>query len=196
MRPGQHAAGDGSFGRSAGTAAGRGLVLLAVAVLIGVVLLNVVDDEPPGHEITAGNRTADNGAVGEDDTDDEAPPTTLGTRPPGEVKVLVANASGVGGAAGRITSVIAEKGYATGNATNATRRVEDPVIYFADGYQREAAQLAVELGLDVSIVQAMPATPPVPDLQQAHVLVLVDEDLAKGQSPTTTAAATPTTAAG
>lgn len=37
--PGQYAADDGSFARSAGGAAGRGLVLIAIAVAIGIFLL-------------------------------------------------------------------------------------------------------------------------------------------------------------
>src|SRR5688572_18585602 len=40
VRPGRYAAADGSFGRSAGSALGRGVLLLAVALVIGIVLLN------------------------------------------------------------------------------------------------------------------------------------------------------------
>ena len=44
MSPGRHAADDGSFGRSAGGAMLRGALLLAIAVILGVVLLNTFDD--------------------------------------------------------------------------------------------------------------------------------------------------------
>ena len=40
----RHAADDGSFGRSAGGAMLRGALLLAIAVILGVVLLNTFDD--------------------------------------------------------------------------------------------------------------------------------------------------------
>src|SRR5436190_497257 len=48
MRPGRYAATDGSFARSAGGAGVRGLALLALALIIGVVLLNATDADPPG----------------------------------------------------------------------------------------------------------------------------------------------------
>src|SRR2546421_591733 len=53
VRQGRHAAGDGSFGRSAGGATARGLVLLAVAVVLGIVLLNSADN-PRGTTLATG----------------------------------------------------------------------------------------------------------------------------------------------
>ncbi|HEX4979522.1 MAG TPA: hypothetical protein VFV35_05610, partial [Acidimicrobiales bacterium] len=105
MRPGTHAAADGSFGRSAGAAMGRGVLLLAVALVIGIVLLNATEDQPPGTGVSAGART-DDGSGGDGNgappgATTTAPPTTLPpARNPAEVKVLVANASTVRGAAG------------------------------------------------------------------------------------------------
>ena len=43
MRRGQHAADDGSFGRSAGGAMARGVALIIAAVLLGIVLLKATD---------------------------------------------------------------------------------------------------------------------------------------------------------
>src|SRR5687768_13996494 len=101
MRPGLHAAADGSFGRSAGAAMGRGVLLLAVALVLGIVLLNATDDQPPGTDVAVGS----NGRETKGDDDKKPTGTTTSTtttqpaRAPAEVKVLVVNASDVKGAA-------------------------------------------------------------------------------------------------
>lgn len=45
MNGGRHAAGDGSFARSAGGAMTRGIVLIVVAVLIGIILVRTGTDD-------------------------------------------------------------------------------------------------------------------------------------------------------
>ncbi len=77
LKPGRHAAEDGSFGRSAGMAAGRAAAVLVVAVVIGILLLNKVDD-PPGRQVSAGD--GENGTEETTTTVPEPVPTTL---PPG-----------------------------------------------------------------------------------------------------------------
>jgi hypothetical protein len=77
MSPGQHAAGDGSFARSAGGAATRGIILIVVAVLIGVVLIaTAVDDN---NQVTSGaTSTAPPGTTADTTPGTDPPATTPG----------------------------------------------------------------------------------------------------------------------
>ena len=210
MRPGNHAAADGSFGRSAGGAAGRGIVLLAVALLIGILLLNATDAEPPGTRVT----TEPPGAAGDDggDAADGAgdggaaasttlPPTTLAPRAPREVKVIVVNASGVKGAAGKASDMLKPPGYNVLAPTNASN--SESAVYFTPGYDADAAAVAAVLGFPAPTVKPLPTPPPIPDSKGAHVVVMVGRDQGSrfGASPATTttrsgAASTSTTSAG
>ena len=204
MKPGQFAASDGSFGRSAGAAGLRGMLLLAVAVLIGVVLLNATDNDPPGTEVRAGAATEnDDNEDGEEASG--GPTTTVGPttttaalRPPGEVKVVVANASGVDGVAKKAGDELKAKSYNVLSPTNSPAKVEATVVYGIAGYERDAQGVAVALGLPPAQAKPMPSPAPIADLRTAQVLVMVGPELANrlggaAASTTTTAAAGATT---
>lgn len=192
MSRGQHAADDSSFGRSAGGAMARGVVLIIVAVLIGVVLLNATD-EP---FTTADDRTDEGGtAVGDDDeatigdslpeggepTDTTPSTAVAAARPAAEVTVLVANGSGVGGIAGTFTERLATAGYLTAEPTNVAGggTVPASAVYFTEGFEAEAQALAATLS-PVPAVSALPEPAPVADLREAQVLLVVGPDLATG----------------
>ena len=93
MRPGNHAAGDGSFGRSAGTNAGKAIALVAIAVLIGAVLLRHNGGVQVSATGTKSTTTKKPAATAAPTTPGSviATPTTVGVRSPSSVKVLVAN---------------------------------------------------------------------------------------------------------
>jgi hypothetical protein len=149
----------------------RGALLVAAAVVLGVVLIRSGLD-------TDDALSAGSGSSGTTTTTDGATTTSVAARPPGEVVVLVANGSGVDGAAGRLTTTIAEAGYQTATETN-TPRVPTTTIYFTPGYEREAAALARTLSPDAApATEAMPSPAPVSDLAGAHVLVVLGPDLA------------------
>src|ERR1700724_2774497 len=106
MIPGNHAAGDGSFGRSAGTHAGKALALVAVAVLIGVLLLHrtgpgsvnvAVTRQPTTTAKSPGGPRPSPGGP----TTLPSATTTLPARAPQDVKVLVANGTSVAKRAAR-----------------------------------------------------------------------------------------------
>jgi len=185
VRPGQHAASDGSFGRSAGIQIGRALGLIAVAAIIGIILLTTT---APSHPSTTTATT---------------PTTTSATpRPPSSVKVLVANGTVAGGGAGvsqhlagTVTQTLHAKGYNTLAPVDATQKVTASIVYFQPGYEKEAATLAASMALPVSAVQPMPAQPPVASLNGANILVVASTDLAgsPGSTTTTTIATTTTT---
>jgi hypothetical protein len=198
VRPGRHAATDGSFGRSAGGAAFRGAVLLAVAVVIGTILLQATDEQ--GDPFT--QRTDDAAAVvttttaGEQGRDDEDPQQdgSGAVRPPAEVKVIALNASGVAGVARKASDALARAGYQVLPAGNADERTEGSAVFFTPGFEAEALELARGLGLPVGAAQALPTPPPAADLRGANLVVLIGPDLAQAlEAPaaTTTTAAPP-----
>lgn len=160
----------------------RGAILVAVAVVIGVLLLR--DDDSATTQVAVGSDTA----AEVEDTGDDAPAedadattttTTEAPRPAAEVKVLVANGSGVDGAAGGTTDALEALGYVTGTPANA-ERVPATVVYFTTGFEAEAAALAAAIGAPEDAVTPMPAVAPVDDLQLANVLVHLGPDLATG----------------
>jgi LytR cell envelope-related transcriptional attenuator len=173
----------------------RGAALVVVAVVIGLFLLrNGLDTSEAitsnGGEgrTTDGSDSSDGGDEGTDDTTS----TTVAVRPPAEVPTIVLNDSGVAGAAGAYSDVLAAAAY---NLTNpdganegdASTNSEVTRIYFAPGFEAEAAAVGVAIGAPAAVVpEALPTTPPGP-IASASVVVVLGTDLAS---------VTPTTAAG
>jgi hypothetical protein len=161
----------------------RGAILVAVAVVIGVLLLR--DDDTATTQVAVGSDTAGeiddgNGDQNEgEDPDATTTTTTEAPRPAAEVKVLVANGSGVNGAAGGTTDALEALGYVTGTPANA-ERVPATIVYFTTGFEAEADALAAAIGAPEDSVTPMPAVAPVDDLQLANVLVHLGPDLAAG----------------
>lgn len=198
MSRGQQATDASSFGRSAGGAMVRGVVLIVVAVLIGVALLNATD-EP----FTTADDRADEGgtaAVGDDDDEEatigdslpeggtsttttEVTPTSApaAARPAAEVTVLVANGSGVGGVAATFTERLGTAGYLTSQPTNVAGggTVVASAVYFTEGFEAEAEALAATLSPAPAVAE-LPEPVPVTDLREAQVLLVVGPDLATG----------------
>lgn len=204
MKPGRFAADDGSFAKSAGGAGVRGLALLAVAVLIGIVFLNATDADPPGTTVSAkGDSDTPSGdgagsdAAGEGKavTTTVAPTTTVPARAPKDVKVIVANASSTKGAAGNAKKVLDPLGFNMLSPANAASVAESSVFY-TPGYERDAAALAAALGLPGTTVKAIPAPAPF-DIRGANVAIVLGADHApKFATAPATAGATTTTVAG
>lgn len=94
--------------------------------------------------------------------------------------VVVANASIVGGSAGRMTDELGLAGFATVDPVNATERIEASIVYYsdADGAQVVAESAAIKLGG----VEAAPLPDPIPtesgDIEGADVLVMLGDDQA------------------
>ena len=79
-------------------------------------------------------------------------PTTTTTEPPrppvrapAQTGVLVLNATSVGGLAGRLTDQLADLGYRTVPPDNHTENLDTSVIWYVEGYDREAAILAEQV---------------------------------------------------
>lgn len=176
---GQRTADDGSFPRSAGSALARGIALIVAAVVLGLVLLNATEKSP------VLQATADDGdsAATTTTTDPERRTTTTvaaRAHDPAEVTILVANGSGVKGAAGRIAESLKASNYVLKESTNTQTPAEASIVYYAEGYQADARAVASLLTPPPGI-QPMPTEAlPVKDLAGANLLVVVAADLAAG----------------
>jgi hypothetical protein len=176
VRPGRQAADDGSFARSVGVHTARGALLIALAVIVGFVLLNKIDTgkSAPSASVKTTTPTA---------TPVTAPPeSTTTTRPPSAVKVLVVNGTSTKGEAGAAANLIKPHGYnvlapADGTAAaKAARR--NTVVYYTAGYDIDARTIAGLIGLTPTPPTAVMPTSglPVSSTLGANVLVLIGPD--------------------
>lgn len=207
--------GNSGLGRSLGDAAGRGAVLVGIAVLIGLLLLwqgfdtSSGDSENPAATDTtdddggddnggtgddsADTDSADTGDTGLDDTsttigtgDPTAPsssaPATLGqAHPPNEVVVFVANGSGIGGEAGRVSDRLTASNYGAEAGNAATQAVETSAIYYREQYGEDAKLVADVLQAPLTVVQQIPADFAVSEDHQAladgaNLIVIIGTD--------------------
>lgn len=124
-------------GRSAGErllrSAARGGILIGVAVVIGIVLLQVVGDGTSG----PGSATPT-----DDSTNNVTTTTVSGARSPQEVSVAVFNASGVSQAASTKSNDLRGLGYVINKVGNAAGIQVGTTIACRAGYEAEAAQIA------------------------------------------------------
>jgi hypothetical protein len=174
---GNHAADDGSLARSTGGAAARGAMLIALALVIGLVLMAFALDDP--QTVVSGDSnstdTGDDGSGDDAATGDDGDGTGTGTttapatipedivdepavagevHPPEEVIVLVANGTGGKGVAGAVSDKLKARGYIA-NAANAPSTAE-AVIYYRAGFDADARLVAELLGAPLDIIKPAP----------------------------------------
>ena len=185
MSRGQHASDDNSFSRSASGAMLRGVALIAVAVILGIFLLQATDSPDPqtlgdgddgagvGDEVTT--------TIAEEEAEEELPltPTTDPPPDPSTITVLVANGASVAGLAGDVTGIVTDAGFEAAPPTNVTpgEEVEESIVYYTPGFE-EAAQMVAAVFDPVPEVAALTDPPPVDDLAGANVVVVAGPDLA------------------
>ena len=196
-RPANRAGGrpaSGGNGSGSGSAGARGAILLAVAAILGIVLLQAFDTDFDGGgvgvDVGVGGSTVPPDGSSTASTLPSGPagttPTTLASRAPSEVSVLVGNGTGIRGLGGQTADALKAIGYNTLTAVDATKALDVTNVQFADGYEPEARAIAVTLGLPSTAVQAL-NSPAVPDTQGANVIVLLGADVARNVTTTTTA---------
>lgn len=200
VRPGRHAADDGSFRRSAGMAAGRGALLLFVAVVIGIVVLNKTDDTSTTTVNQSATSTTQKKSTGSTTPTTFLTTTTLAAHDPASVKVLPVNGTDTSGVGTRAKDVLLAARYNALAPTDAKNKpVAATVIYFAPGYQPDAAVLVTLLHVPgTPNLQPMPAdrTTLVKDAHNvatAAIIVVVGNDIANAL-PKTSTTTTSTTA--
>jgi hypothetical protein len=178
--------------RHGGNMAARGVLVVVVAALLGILILKNGFDS--GATVNTGTSPGTSTTTAAPTTTAAATTTTVNKA---SFTVLVANASGTSGAAKRLSDKMASDGYTMAEPTTATSKSDTTVVYFLSGYDAAAADVASYL--NVGAPQPMPDPKPVSNLGQAQVLVIEGRDIASSgttPAPTTTAAkSTPTTTA-
>jgi LytR cell envelope-related transcriptional attenuator len=181
--PGRYAASDGSFAKSAGSAAARGGVLIALAVVIGFVLLwkgfdggdvdadiagagasTEVDSTETGEDVPPSTETGED-VPPSTETGEDVPPATdpidngtdVVVDAPADVTVVVLNGTGEPGLAGSRGEALGAVGYTwtPGNASGVP--VAESKVYFAPGFADEAKAVAEALSGDVGVLEKAPA---------------------------------------
>ena len=176
--------GSGVTGGTGGTG-GRGIALIAVAFILGVVLLNKFDrgSAPFSERVENDNSSTTRGLP-------TAPvvPSTSGRppRPAEEVKVLPANATDTAGLGGRTNEFLRRAGYNALAPIDATRTLDATLVEYRDDFEPEARALAQLLQLPVSAVRPLEENPPVGDTRGADVLVVIGNDLKLPETTSTT----------
>jgi hypothetical protein len=160
----------------------RALIVLAVFVVATVLLLGVI------HPTSTGSTSASGPAVSTTTTTTHPVPTTT-TIPAARVPVLVANASGVTGAAAAISKELEPGGWDLLPPADATASVPTSNVYYLAGFQPEAKSIATTLHLGAGAVVPYTTAAPISSIGAAQVLVVVGPDLADSTTTTTTTAA-------
>jgi hypothetical protein len=129
--------------------AARGAVLVGVAVVLGIVLLQVVNDSGS----TGGGGTKASPTPNSSSSTTGTTATTLAGqgRPASQVKVFVQNASGVSGAAATKANVLRGLGYAIVGAGNATTPQAGTMVACKTGFTKEADTLAKAVGVGTTV---------------------------------------------
>jgi hypothetical protein len=153
------------FGRSVAFSAARGAALIGLAVIIGIVLLQVIDDGTSGPIGDGGSSAAAGGTTNTTaTTSDSGSSSTTSTtaasppKPPAQVAVLVLNGSGRPGAATTQSNALKAKGYQTLIPADATGRAGN-IVYFKPGFDRECTTVAASVD-GAPKVEAIPSPPP------------------------------------
>ena len=189
----------------------RAALLVGVAVAIGLLMLwKGLDDSPVGADrqasvITDDVTDADPGTGGADPavvttepvggepadadvvTPTSAAPTTTealfptSTHDPNEVRVLVANGSGVSGAAGKVTDLLSPLGWTMESPANADK-TGTTRVYYRTEYQADARKIVEHFGEIPSLLEKMPTgglgVPSKAEdrVANAHIVVILGSD--------------------
>jgi LytR cell envelope-related transcriptional attenuator len=164
------------FARSVAFSAARGAALIGLAVIIGIVLLQLIDDGTSGPigdggGVSAGGTTNTTTPTSSDSTGTTVPTTAAApVKPPAEVAVLVLNGSGRPGAATAQSNSLKGEGYQTLTPADASKRVGN-VVYFKPGYDRECTTVANSVGGNAK-TEAIPSPAPTGSENASCVVIL------------------------
>ena len=136
----------------------RGVILVAVAVVLGVVLLikgGGVGFDPDTQDVEIGTDGGADSDTVESTTTTEPPPQT--SVPTSALRVVALNAAGVNGYAGKAEQFLNVAGYTNVTAETALTGSDVTMIHYAEGFQVDALMLAQIFGLEPHQVQPIPA---------------------------------------
>jgi hypothetical protein len=165
-----------------------GIVAAVVAVILGFFILRDISGDG-GTSTPGGGGATPTTATDTTLAPETSPPTTVAPIITTGFKVLVANASGVGGSAGQMTIALQGKGFIVENPTNkatSAPTAEVTKVYYLSGNEQAAESVARVLG--GVCTEAMPTSPPTESgsLGEASVLVMLGSDLAGKPLPAET----------
>jgi hypothetical protein len=153
--------------RGAGVQAAKGVGLVLLAVIIGIVLLQVVDDgtKAPSNAGAASTTTQTTHRATTTTTSGHTTQTTKAAvtpaRPPSQVRVIALNAGAPSGAAKNMHDSLQTKGYTNQQQANtwAGAKFTGNTVYCRTGFEQEAQALAVAVGKGTAI-KPWPNPPP------------------------------------
>jgi len=173
------AANGSPIGGAALGASARGAGLVAVAVFLGALVLSSLGTPSVSQTVRARSTVPVATPTTRGTTRSTATTsTTMPSRPPADVKVLVLNGSGIKFAALRAAAVLRDAGYNVLAPDNA-KTVATSMIEFAPGFDPDAASVAKLLTLPSADVVALTSPPPIADTRGAGVVVVVGPELAQ-----------------
>lgn len=188
MNSGHHAAGP----RSSGPALGRGLLLLVVALVVGIVVLRSIPTPVPSGSAVSTTTTAT--TTPKPNNPLASPPATSSTLAPGKVEVLVANGTSVPVGAGNLVNALKALGYDVLVPYDTNTTASASYIYYAtSAYKQSALALAKLLSQPDSEVLAQPASIPVTTTAKPDVVIIEGPTLAQRFASPVTLGTTKTT---
>ena len=172
---GRYAASDNSFTKSATTAAARGGLLIAIAIVVGFLLLwrgfdsggtiNATDEGSTTTTTVNGTETTTTTEAPDPNETDPQPPTSTTSPapvvvdPPNSVKVVVMNGRGEAGLAGRRSDHLKTQGYVSIAVNAVSSDQELSRVYYTPDYADEAELVAVALNGAPTVTEAAPTDP-------------------------------------
>lgn len=179
------------FGPLERSGAVRGVALVVLAVVIGLVLMPSATRGAPVSVTSNPPASLASGTAATTTTTVARAATTTTTTGPvripfGTIRVLVANGTNTTGAAGSVTSFLAGKGFSTLKAVNALTTVHATQLYVPNGATTAATEVAAVLGVPASAVQPASSPAPVSSVTGADVVVIVGPDILPRSTGTTT----------
>jgi hypothetical protein len=158
----------------------RGAGLVGLAVILGIILLQVIDKGPSGTTTTSSSRGATKTTqattpkTGGGATTSTPSTTAKGTgaRARGEVRVIVFNAGAAAGAAANMTNKLRTLGYQLAPPSNSNPR-RGTAVQCKQGFDKEATQLQGDVGPGTTIEPF--ANPALPGTENVNCLVLLGQ---------------------
>jgi len=150
---------------------GAGVVVVVFALVVGFALLGLGYGNHSS-QVDGGSSSAST-AVAPNAT---STTTTMVGNPPATVKVKVVNATTTTGLATRTRDLLLSRGYTQVSIGDSQTLQQKTTIFYVDGSEADALDVAKVLGLDPSAVGPMPQPSPA-DLSGATVLVMTGLDI-------------------
>jgi LytR cell envelope-related transcriptional attenuator len=148
----------------------RGAGLIGLAVILGIVLLQVIDKGPSGGGTPASKKSATTTTQGAPTSSQPGTTAAGGARQRSEVRVAALNGSGTAGAAMNATNKLRAQGYQLAQPADTTPRT-GTVVACRQGFEKEAAQLQGDVGAPAT-VEPFPASPP-PGTENVNCIVVL-----------------------